>query len=74
MCSEQVPTWPTAICVQVPVFDTSSSPDSRIAPIAMADNPVWKACKPFATGSLAGMFATCFQAAEDTNRTVDEWV
>mmetsp|Transcript_2088 Transcript_2088/g.4753 ORF Transcript_2088/g.4753 Transcript_2088/m.4753 type:complete len:297 (+) Transcript_2088:51-941(+) len=25
----------------------------------MADNPVWKACKPFATGSLAGMFATC---------------
>jgi len=28
----------------------------------MADNPVWKACKPFATGSLAGMFATsCIQ-------------
>jgi solute carrier family 25 oxoglutarate transporter 11 len=27
-----------------------------------ADNPVWKACKPFATGSLAGMFATtCIQ-------------
>ncbi|CAK8987532.1 Mitochondrial dicarboxylate/tricarboxylate transporter DTC (Dicarboxylate/tricarboxylate carrier) [Durusdinium trenchii] len=25
----------------------------------MADNPVWKACKPFATGSLSGMFATC---------------
>lgn len=25
----------------------------------MADNPVWKACKPFATGSLAGMVATC---------------
>jgi len=25
----------------------------------MADNPVWKATKPFATGSLAGMFATC---------------
>jgi len=24
-----------------------------------ADSPVWKACKPFATGSLAGMFATC---------------
>jgi solute carrier family 25 oxoglutarate transporter 11 len=27
-----------------------------------ADSPVWKACKPFATGSLAGMFATtCIQ-------------
>jgi len=25
----------------------------------MADNAVWKACKPFATGSLSGMFATC---------------
>jgi solute carrier family 25 oxoglutarate transporter 11 len=25
----------------------------------MADNPVWKACKPFAIGSLSGMFATC---------------
>jgi solute carrier family 25 oxoglutarate transporter 11 len=25
----------------------------------MADNPVWKATKPFATGSIAGMFATC---------------
>eukprot|EP00928_Gymnodinium_smaydae_P020841 TRINITY_DN1805_c0_g3_i1.p1 TRINITY_DN1805_c0_g3~~TRINITY_DN1805_c0_g3_i1.p1 ORF type:complete len:298 (+),score=79.83 TRINITY_DN1805_c0_g3_i1:73-966(+) len=24
-----------------------------------SDNAVWKACKPFATGSLAGMFATC---------------
>eukprot|EP00435_Cladocopium_sp_Y103_P073283 s171_g43.t1 len=34
-------------------------PPSSIAAIAMADNPVWKACKPFATGSLAGMFATC---------------
>eukprot|EP00928_Gymnodinium_smaydae_P020838 TRINITY_DN1805_c0_g1_i4.p1 TRINITY_DN1805_c0_g1~~TRINITY_DN1805_c0_g1_i4.p1 ORF type:complete len:315 (+),score=82.05 TRINITY_DN1805_c0_g1_i4:56-946(+) len=28
----------------------------------MSDNAVWKACKPFATGSLAGMFATtCIQ-------------
>jgi len=25
----------------------------------MADNPVWKASKPFVTGSLSGMFATC---------------
>mmetsp|Transcript_66301 Transcript_66301/g.194045 ORF Transcript_66301/g.194045 Transcript_66301/m.194045 type:complete len:297 (-) Transcript_66301:319-1209(-) len=25
----------------------------------MADNAAWKAVKPFATGSLAGMFATC---------------
>jgi len=25
----------------------------------MSDNPVWKACQPFVTGSLAGMFATC---------------
>jgi len=25
----------------------------------MADNAAWKACKPFATGSLAGMAATC---------------
>lgn len=25
----------------------------------MSDNPVWKACKPFVTGSLAGMSATC---------------
>jgi len=25
----------------------------------MADNPVWKACKPFVTGSMSGMFATC---------------
>jgi len=24
-----------------------------------ADNPVWKASKPFVTGSLSGMFATC---------------
>lgn len=30
-----------------------------LADLAMADNPVWKACKPFATGSLSGMFATC---------------
>merc|ERR1711879_320070 len=27
--------------------------------IAMADNPVWKASKPFVTGSMSGMFATC---------------
>jgi len=28
----------------------------------VGDSPVWKACKPFATGSLAGMFATsCIQ-------------
>jgi solute carrier family 25 oxoglutarate transporter 11 len=28
----------------------------------MSDNPVWKACQPFVTGSLAGMFATtCIQ-------------
>merc|ERR1712226_1779373 len=26
---------------------------------AMADNPVWKAVKPFTTGALAGCFATC---------------
>merc|ERR1711972_1101793 len=33
-----------------------------ILSIMAADNPVWKACKPFATGSLAGMFATtCIQ-------------
>lgn len=25
----------------------------------MSDNPAWKAIKPFATGSLSGMFATC---------------
>lgn len=25
----------------------------------MSDNPVWKACKPFVTGSMSGMFATC---------------
>jgi len=25
----------------------------------MADNPVWKASKPFVTGSMSGMFATC---------------
>jgi len=25
----------------------------------MADNPAWKACKPFVTGSMSGMFATC---------------
>jgi len=25
----------------------------------MADNPVWKAAKPFVTGSVSGMFATC---------------
>jgi len=24
-----------------------------------ADNPVWKAAKPFVTGSMSGMFATC---------------
>merc|ERR1712014_546558 len=30
--------------------------------MGVGDNPVWKACKPFATGSLAGMFATtCIQ-------------
>lgn len=34
-------------------------PLSRAVFVAMADNPVWKAAKPFATGSLAGMFATC---------------
>jgi len=27
--------------------------------MAMKDNPVWKASKPFVTGSLSGMFATC---------------
>jgi len=28
----------------------------------MSDNPVWKACKPFVTGSMSGMFATsCIQ-------------
>eukprot|EP00928_Gymnodinium_smaydae_P020842 TRINITY_DN1805_c0_g4_i1.p2 TRINITY_DN1805_c0_g4~~TRINITY_DN1805_c0_g4_i1.p2 ORF type:complete len:299 (+),score=90.53 TRINITY_DN1805_c0_g4_i1:63-959(+) len=27
--------------------------------MSASDNAVWKACKPFATGSLAGMFATC---------------
>ena len=47
---------------------------SRIAAIAMADNPVWKACKPFATGSLAGMFATCFQAAEGCDQNRSWWV
>lgn len=26
---------------------------------SMADNPVWKASKPFVTGSMSGMFATC---------------
>jgi len=31
----------------------------------MADNPVWKAAKPFATGSLAGMAATtCIQPVD----------
>lgn len=28
-------------------------------PFTMADNAVWKASKPFVTGSLSGMFATC---------------
>merc|ERR1719163_1423941 len=26
---------------------------------SMADNPVWKTAKPFVTGSMSGMFATC---------------
>merc|ERR1712151_1206538 len=25
----------------------------------MSDNPVWQAVKPFTTGALSGMFATC---------------
>merc|ERR1712014_239077 len=39
---------------------------SALSPSRMAaDNPVWKACKPFATGSLAGMFATtCIQPVD----------
>jgi len=27
--------------------------------MAFADNPVWKTAKPFVTGSMSGMFATC---------------
>jgi len=37
-------------------------PQQQHDPAMAADSPVWKAVKPFATGSLAGMFATtCIQ-------------